>query len=705
MARRFWFPLTIALAWLATAVPPAAAADEELNDLVEKAIKAATKKVAPSVVQINTLGGTDIVVSGPRGNQIRKAMGPTTGVIIGADGYIISSAFNFINQPKTILVSVPGHPKPFQAKVVANDGSRMLTLLKIDAKGLPVPVPAPKKEIKVGQWSVALGRTLDLNVSNIPSISIGIVSALDRIWGRAVQTDAKISPVNYGGPLIDIRGRVQGILVPASTSGTDATAGTEWYDSGIGFAIPMDDINAVLPRLKKGENLRRGLLGVNMRTPDYYGAAPVVGMVTPGSAAQKAGIQVGDQITEIDGKPVARLAQILHLIGPKYEGDRISVKVKRGGKEIEFKNFPLVGTLAAFAHPFLGILPLRDDPELGVQVRYVYPKSPADQAGLKEGDRIMKVGLAKGPLVPLDGRQKSGRDQLLDIINPLQVGTEIKLEVVRKGGGKPVVLTAKLDSLPETKVNLLPETLPEIASAKKSLDTRAYLDQKTGKVVKSVPPKGNPKMPDTGLLEKTDPSGQHKYYVYVHEDYDPNIAQALVLWLHPAGKFDKENDIEAFQEAWDDFCKDNQIILVMPITKAKRGWLPSESDWIVNVTKAVRDTYNVDRQRVIVHGMAVGGQMAYHLGFYARDLFRGVATSGAVFTNPPKDNLANQRLSFFVVAGEKDPLAKPIAQNLKKVAERKFPIIHREIKNMGAQYMLDTTLKELVRWIDSLDRI
>src|SRR5262249_16109006 len=130
MARRLWYPFVIALAWLGLAVSPAAAADEDLNDLLEKAEKAAVKKAAPAVVQINTLGGPDIVGGGARGTQIRKAIGPTTGVIIEADGYVISSAFNFVNQPKTILVSVPGHKKPYRAKVVANDDSRMLTLLK-----------------------------------------------------------------------------------------------------------------------------------------------------------------------------------------------------------------------------------------------------------------------------------------------------------------------------------------------------------------------------------------------------------------------------------------------------------------------------------------------------------------------------------------------------------------------------------------------
>src|SRR5206468_8293978 len=138
--------------------------------------------------------------------------------------------------------------------------------------------------------------------------------ALGRIWGKAIQTDAKVSPLNYGGPLVDLQGRVMGVLVPASPRGQDETAGVEWYDSGIGFAIPLEDINAVLPRLKEGQDLKKGLLGVTLQSTDIYGATPVVGSIAPDSSAAKAGIKGGDVIVEIDGHKVVRQAQILHLL-------------------------------------------------------------------------------------------------------------------------------------------------------------------------------------------------------------------------------------------------------------------------------------------------------------------------------------------------------------------------------------------------------
>ena len=93
--------------------------------------------------------------------------------------------------------------------------------------------------MRVGQWAIAVGRTFESDRTNM---AVGILSALDRIWGKAIQTDAAVSPNNYGGPLVDIQGRVLGVLVPLSPEATDEVAGVDWYDSGIGFAIPAEHI-------------------------------------------------------------------------------------------------------------------------------------------------------------------------------------------------------------------------------------------------------------------------------------------------------------------------------------------------------------------------------------------------------------------------------------------------------------------------------
>ena len=374
-------------------------AQADPNEETEKAMKAAAARVAPSVVRIETTGGQDTIVwTGPMGTAVRKVVGPTTGLVVDADGYVITSSFNFINKPTDIFVTVPGKGRSV-GKIVATDQSRMLTLLKIDLKGLVVPQAFPKKEVEVGLWSLALGRTLNPNVEQVPSISAGIVSAIGRIWGKAVQTDAKISPNNYGGPLVAIDGRVIGVLVPASHQSEGDNAGVEWYDSGIGFAIPLDDINRVLGKLKAGTadkpfNMRGGLFGFPQPQPDQYLAPPVISQVVPESAAEKAGIKGGDIVISVDGKAVHTMAQFLHTFKPLYEGDSFSMKVKRGDKEIDIPKVVLQGVQTALEPGFLGILPMRDDPEEGLEVRYVYPNSPAAKAGLKEGDRIMKVGPA-----------------------------------------------------------------------------------------------------------------------------------------------------------------------------------------------------------------------------------------------------------------------------------------------------------------------
>jgi S1-C subfamily serine protease/predicted esterase len=701
---RFWFLAALA----AVVLPPAAVwSVEDLDDLQEAAVKGAVRKVGPCVVKIETSGGTEVVRSGPGpGRGIRRGIGPTTGLIVRADGYIISSAFNFANKPATIRVAIPGTKERKVARVIATDQTRMLTLLKIvdlpASEKLPVPAPAPKKDIQIGMTAVAVGRTLSPEADGMPSVSVGIISALDRIWGKAIQTDAKVSPTNYGGPLIDLEGRVQGVLVPASPQAEGETAGFEWYDSGIGFAIPLEDINAVLPRMIKGTEkqpvvLRRGYLGVFMRSPDMYEAQPIIGTVSPGSAGEKAGIKPGDLVKAIDGKPVLTYAQILHRLGSRYEGDTVSVKVERDKKELTFDKVVLGSAEAVAPQAFLGILPLRDDPAPGVEIRYVYPKSPADTIGLKTGDRIMKianpVAPPAAPLVPI----VRGRDQLLDLVQICRPGQQLKIEVKRKGGDKTETLTVKLVELPNT----VPDKLPANASAKKALT-------KPGEKPPAKPAPA-PKKPETGTLKRTTPAADHTYWVYVPDDYEPNIAYSVVVWLHPLGK-GKQNDIEEFISSWSNFCDDNNIILICPQADDNtRGWTPGEADFIVEAIRSVASTYTVDMRRIVAHGMAKGGDMAFYMGFHARSLIHGVATVAAHMSSNPREKLANQPLAFFLVVGGKDPQRVAVAQTKDKLLRFKYPVIHREIPNIGIEYIDGKagtpTLEELVRWIDALDRI
>lgn len=688
-------PWLAVLAVVLCAAPTWAAPDDDVEDLYEKAIKTATKRIAPCVVQIETSGGAELISTGPRGQPVRKGIGPTSGVIVSADGYILSSAFNFANKPSSIIVAIQGQPKKYVAKAVATDQTRMVTLLKIDdLQGLPVPVAVPAAEIFIGSTAIAVGRTLAGDVELSPSVSVGILSAVDRIWGKAFQTDSKVSPVNYGGPLIDLRGRVFGIMVPASPQAEGETAGVGWYDSGIGFAIPMNELLAILPRLKQGKDLKAGLLGVTMQTQDMYAVEPTVGSVAPGSAAERVGIKAGDKIVEVEGKKVNNHAQLRHQLGKRYEGDTITLKVLRGAETVEFKAV-LVGAASGSGTGFLGILPMRDDKAEGVEIRYVYAKSPAETAGLKVGDRIVKAGGAAAPRpmpmprpiplpVPAGLQTVKDREALTKIIDGLTPGADLKMEVVRKDGGKVETLTVKLGEMPEA----VPETLPEVASKFKG--NKPY----------------EPKEGEFGftLTKKQTAAGTNNYYVYAPKKADPNVGYALVVWLHPVNK-NKEKDFESLTDAWDAFCEKHHAIIVAPITEAAPGWQPADKDFVLEAIKAVSEAYPIDKRRVVAHGMGVGGQMAFYLGFQARADIRGVTTTGASLGNNPKERIVNQPLAFYIVAGEKDPLAPSIKATKEKLVEFKYSAFYREIKDLGHQYLTAEAFAELHRWIDSLDRM
>jgi predicted esterase len=119
--------------------------------------------------------------------------------------------------------------------------------------------------------------------------------------------------------------------------------------------------------------------------------------------------------------------------------------------------------------------------------------------------------------------------------------------------------------------------------------------------------------------------------------------------------------------------------------------------------------YTIDKRRVIVHGMGIGGQMGFYLGFHLRDLLRGVATTGAALANQPKPVVPSQPLSFFIATGAKDPIAPDVREGKTKLEQLKYPVIYREVAEMAHQYLSDPaaeeTMDELLRWIDSIDRL
>ena len=687
---------TAVLAAFALALP---AGGQDIDEATEKAVKAAAAQVAPSVVMIQTAGGLEAVAEkkGDKTTFIGRGTGPTTGVVVGSDGYVITSSFNFANRPTDIFVTVPGKAREV-AEVVGTDQSRMLTLLKVKSAGLVVPTAYPKAEVKIGQWAIALGRALDPTPTSAPSVSVGVVSAKNRLYGRALQSDAKISPANYGGPLVAVDGRVLGVIVPASPQGEGETAGFEWYDSGIGFVIPFEDVLAKLPALKEKKELRRGLLGIN---PDpkvgSYAAPPVVGAVQPDSAAAKAGVKVGDTIVKADGKAVPHYSALQHLLGPRYEGDAVTLTVKRDGKDIDLPAATLLGASTAYVNAFLGILPSRGDTVAGVAVRYVYPKSAAEAAGLKKDDRILKAGTDK-LMVPVRDRAA-----LATLLGQLAPGAELKLDLIRKESMKTVTLTAKLTTVPDVIPDLLTPAAPK-ADPKKAATGRLPIGFVAVQDDPFAPKKKDAKKADKGFQERTDAVTGRQHWVYVPDNYDPAVPHGLLLWLHPAGAGgprDGEKMVQTFRR----FCEDTHVILVGPKAEAAEGWMPSESETVMQDVNRVMGEYTIDKSRVVAHGLGRGGQMAYYLGFQARDVFRGVAAVGAPLGNPPRDNVATQPLSFFIAAGGRDPELKEIEAGKALLDEKRFPVSYRLMKDAGREYLDGPTFAEFLNWLDALDRL
>jgi len=118
----------------------------------------------------------------------------------------------------------------------------------------------------------------------------------------------------------------------------------------------------------------------------------------------------------------------------------------------------------------------------------------------------------------------------------------------------------------------------------------------------------------------------------------------------------------------------------------------------------VSNDYTVDKNRIVAHGSGNGGQMAFNVGFKGRDTIRGVAAHAAVLTEQ-YDNIATQRLAFHISGGDRDPVIKAIVETRNRLVQRHFPVLYREFPNRGREYFDDAAFLELIRWIETLDRL
>lgn len=327
-------------------------AQDTTHDAVAGALAALRESAGRAVVALQMERDED-----PEGRMARGALAahtdyynrpktPCSGVIYGADGLILTSAWNVSGViRKNTLRATLWDGRELPAELLGVDERIDVALLKVDATGLPTLPKADPAKLGQGAFVALLGRSPDPRAS---TLNFGILSALSRHRGASVQTDAEINYGNCGGALVTLRGELVGV---AHHVRPDAVWG---QSGGVGFACKLAEIDAVLERLKKGEKIaaeKRPWPGFQPGDgdPDFSGI--LVAMIFPESPALKAGLKPGDVITHADGKEVPDMVAFQEVVDAKKIGDVLLLKVKRREKTGPAKDLELKLTLEGRAQP------------------------------------------------------------------------------------------------------------------------------------------------------------------------------------------------------------------------------------------------------------------------------------------------------------------------------------------------------------------
>jgi serine protease Do len=333
----------------APAVTPGTASLAALSD----AFAAIADRVKPSVVYIeSTHKGTrqphpEIpkefapffrgMPGGPDKPEVSRASG--SGFIVSADGDILTNA-HVVDDADRVTVRLLDH-RQFTAKVLGTDPTTDVALIHIDATGLTPATLGNSDDTRVGEWVLAVGNPLGESLSF--TVTSGIISAkgrtlqlpeqTERSIQDFIQTDAAINPGNSGGPLVNVKGEVIGI--------NSAIASETGYYTGYGFAIPVNLVHQVMAQLANGGHVHRSALGIRVKDVSeadaaYVGLKDVRGVVVEDvgdadSPARKGGLQQGDVIVAIDGKPVDYVGQVQQSIAFRKPGSDVAVEVARKG--------------------------------------------------------------------------------------------------------------------------------------------------------------------------------------------------------------------------------------------------------------------------------------------------------------------------------------------------------------------------------------
>ncbi len=276
----------------------------------------------------------------PRGGTPSPRVGDGSGVIISADGYIVTNN-HVVNGADDLEVTLHDN-RSYKATVIGIDPTTDLAVIKIKETGLSHLAFADSDKVRVGEWVLAVGNPFNLN----STVTAGIVSAKGRNINilqeqyaveSFIQTDAAINPGNSGGALVNLQGGLIGI--------NTAIASPTGAYSGYGFAVPANIVSKVVNDLIEFGSVQRGFLGITIRTVDANLAREkdlkvvkgvYVEQLMENSAAGKAGVKQGDVVVAIDGQAVNSSSELQELVARRRPGDQLSLKVNRNGAE---KNF------------------------------------------------------------------------------------------------------------------------------------------------------------------------------------------------------------------------------------------------------------------------------------------------------------------------------------------------------------------------------
>jgi len=279
----------------------------------------------------------------------RPAYDCSSGLIVDADGLVLCP-LRITGWPqaerKLDVDLLDG--QTYSAKVLGKDERLRLALLEIGAKGLPVLEPAPPGAHRAGHFAIALGYP-HAQPRNTPQLTFGILSRTNALTMlhpafSALQTDAAVSASNRGGPLVDVDGRLLGILLDVNDTEfvgyMSRKRGRFTGNAGLGFAIPWTTLSTLVPRLARGEVMKAAFLGV--RTVEKKGGLEVVLVLEKNSkdqptGANAAGIAKGDVILTIDGKEIRGTRDLRRVLGAFAAGDRVKIVVSRKGEKRELQ--------------------------------------------------------------------------------------------------------------------------------------------------------------------------------------------------------------------------------------------------------------------------------------------------------------------------------------------------------------------------------